>query len=202
MGFCLYNQVAVAAADALERGLERVAVVDWDLHHGNGTQAIFDADPRVLYVSTHAYPYYPGTGAVGEHGIDEAAGTKINIPLPHGAGDRAFLAAYQQVAVPALEAFEPELVLISCGWDSHARDPLGALAVSTEGYTAVAKLVLDAAERTLRRPARRRPRGRLRRARAGLLRAGALRAACSATNRRRTRSRVRGGRSSCPRSTR
>ena len=147
MGFCLYNQVAVAAADALARGLERVAVVDWDLHHGNGTQAIFDADPRVLYVSTHAYPYYPGTGAVGEHGIGEAAGTKINIPLPHGAGDRAFLAAYQQVAVPALEAFEPELVLVSCGWDSHARDPLGALAVSTEGYTAVAKLVLDAAER-------------------------------------------------------
>ena len=147
MGFCLYNQVAVAAADALASGIERVAVVDWDLHHGNGTQAIFDADPRVLYVSTHAYPYYPGTGAVAERGSGEAAGTKINIPLPHGAGDRAFLAAYRQVALPALEAFEPELVLVSCGWDSHARDPLGALAVSTEGYTAVAKFILAAAER-------------------------------------------------------
>ncbi len=147
MGFCLYNQVAIAAADALARGLERVAVVDWDLHHGNGTQAIFDADPRVLYVSTHAYPYYPGTGAVAEHGLGDAAGTKINIPLPHGAGDRAFRAAYQRVAVPALEAFQPQLVLVSCGWDSHARDPLGALAVSTEGYTAVAKLILEAAER-------------------------------------------------------
>ena len=147
MGFCLYNQVAVAAADALARGVERVAVVDWDLHHGNGTQAIFDADPRVLYVSTHAYPYYPGTGAVGERGSGEAAGTKINIPLPHGAGDRAFLAAYEQVALPALEAFRPQLLLVSCGWDSHARDPLGALAVSTEGYTAVARVIIDAAER-------------------------------------------------------
>ena len=147
MGFCLYNQVAVAAADALARGLERVAVVDWDLHHGNGTQAIFDADPRVLYVSTHAYPYYPGSGAVGERGRGEAVGTKINIPLPHGAGDRAFAAAYEQVAVPALEAFEPQFVLVSCGWDSHARDPLGALAVSTEGYTAVARLILEAADR-------------------------------------------------------
>ena len=147
MGFCLYNQVAIAAADALERGIERVAVVDWDLHHGNGTQAIFDADPRVLYVSTHAYPYYPGSGAVGERGLGEATGTKINIPLPRGAGDRAFLAAYQQVAVPALEAFEPQLVLVSCGWDSHARDPLGALAVSTEGYTTVARMILEAAER-------------------------------------------------------
>ncbi len=147
MGFCLYNQVAVAATDALASGLERVAVVDWDLHHGNGTQAIFDADPRVLYVSTHAYPYYPGTGAVAQHGTGEATGTKINIPLPHGAGDRAFLAAYQQVAVPALEAFEPQVVLVSCGWDSHARDPLGALAVSSEGYTAVARLILEAAER-------------------------------------------------------
>ena len=147
MGFCLYNQVAVAAANALARGVGRVAIVDWDLHHGNGTQAIFDADPRVLYVSTHAYPYYPGTGAVGDHGSGEAAGTKINIPLPHGAGDRAFLAAYRQVALPALAAFEPELVLVSCGWDSHARDPLGALAISTEGYTAVAKLILEATER-------------------------------------------------------
>ena len=147
MGFCLYNQIAVAAAHALASGAGRVAVVDWDLHHGNGTQAIFEADPRVLYVSTHAYPYYPGTGAVGERGTGEAAGTKINIPLPHGAGDRAFLAAYEHVAVPALDAFEPDLVLVSCGWDSHARDPLGALAVSTGGYTAAARLVLDAAER-------------------------------------------------------
>ena len=147
MGFCLYNQVAVAAAVALARGVERVAVVDWDLHHGNGTQAIFDAEPRLLYVSTHAYPFYPGSGAVEERGRGAAAGTKINVPLPHGAGDAAFLAAYERVAVPALERFEPGLVLVSCGWDSHARDPLGVLAVSTAGYTAVARLIVDAAAR-------------------------------------------------------
>ncbi len=147
MGFCLYNHVAVAAASALARGVERVAVVDWDLHHGNGTQDIFDAEPRLLYISTHAAPYYPGTGALEERGRGDAAGTKINVPLPPGAGDAAFLAAYEQVAVPALERFEPELVLVSCGWDSHARDPLGPLAVSTAGYTAVAKLIIDAAAR-------------------------------------------------------
>ena len=147
MGFCLTNHVAVAAASALARGLERVAVVDWDLHHGNGTQAIFDAEPRLLYISTHAAPYYPGTGAIEDRGRGAAAGTKVNVPLPHGAGDAAFLAAYEQVAVPALDRFQPELVLVSCGWDSHARDPLGPLAVSTAGYTAVARLMLDAATR-------------------------------------------------------
>ena len=147
MGFCLYNQVAVAAAAALARGVERVAVVDWDLHHGNGTQAIFDAEPRLLYVSTHASPYYPGSGAVEERGRGAAAGTKINVPLPHGAGDAAFRAAYERVAVPALERFQPALVLVSCGWDAHARDPLGPLAVSTAGYTAVARLIVDAAAR-------------------------------------------------------
>ena len=147
MGFCLFNQVAVAVAAALARGVERVAIVDWDLHHGNGTQAIFEDEPRVLYVSTHAYPFYPGTGSVDDRGLGEAAGTKINIPLPAGAGDAAFQAAYEQVAVPALEAFKPEIVFVSCGWDSHARDQLGPLAVSTAGYTAVARMIIDAAER-------------------------------------------------------
>ena len=147
MGFCLYNQVAVAAADALARGLERVAVVDW----GSASRQRHASDLRrrpARALREHArLPLLPGTGAVGERGRGEAAGTKINIPLPHGAGDRAFLAAYEQVAVPALEAFEPQFVLVSCGWDSHARDPLGALAVSTEGYTAVARLILEAADR-------------------------------------------------------
>ena len=147
MGFCLFNQVAVAVQAALDRGVERVAVVDWDLHHGNGTQAIFDDEPRVLYVSTHAYPFYPGTGAIEDRGVGAASGTMVNIPLPGGAGDAAFRAAYGQVAVPALEAFGPELVFVSCGWDSHARDQLGPLAVSTAGYTAVARMIVDAANR-------------------------------------------------------
>ena len=147
MGFCLLNNVAIAAADALARGMRRVAVVDWDVHHGNGTQAIFDDDPRVLYFSTHAAPFYPGTGAVSDSGSDEVRGTKLNAPLPPGTGDRGFVAAYEQVCIPALERFEPELILVSCGWDGHARDPLAPLEVSTEGYNRVAGLVIDAARR-------------------------------------------------------
>jgi acetoin utilization deacetylase AcuC-like enzyme len=145
MGFCLYNHIAVAATAALRSGVERLAIVDWDVHHGNGTQAAFDADPRVLYVSTHASPFYPGTGDVSETGSGEARGTKVNMPLPHGTGDRGFVAAYEQVAIPALERHAPQLVLISSGWDSHARDPLGTLNVTTAAYTRVASLVIDAA---------------------------------------------------------
>ncbi len=146
MGFCLLNNVAIAAAAALDAGLQRVAIVDWDVHHGNGTQAIFDADPRVLYFSTHASPYYPGTGRIEDSGIGWAKGTKLNAPLPHGTGDRGFVAAYEQVCIPALERFRPELVLVSSGWDAHARDQLAPLLVSTEGYTHVARLVRDAAD--------------------------------------------------------
>jgi len=148
MGFCLLNSVAIAAAHALEAGLERVAIVDWDVHHGNGTQAIFEDDPRVLYFSTHAGPFYPGTGAVTDSGRGDAAGTKLNAPLPAGTGDADFLAAYQQVCIPALEAFRPQLVIVSSGWDAHARDPLAPLLVSTDGYNRVAGLVIEAA-RTL-----------------------------------------------------
>jgi acetoin utilization deacetylase AcuC-like enzyme len=145
MGFCLLNNVAVATAAALDSGVERVAVVDWDVHHGNGTQAIVEAEPRVLYASTHAAPFYPGTGAVSDTGEGAARGTKLNIPLPAGTGDAGFVAAYEQAVLPALERFRPQLLLVSCGWDAHARDPLAPLAVSTAGYTAVARLVIEAA---------------------------------------------------------
>lgn len=147
MGFCLFNNVAIAAKQALRAGMERVAIVDWDVHHGNGTQAVFNNDPRVLYFSTHAYPFYPGTGDVEDTGIEMALGTKVNVPLPPGTGDHGFLAAYERIAVPALERFEPQIVLVSCGWDAHARDPLAPLNVTTDGYTRVAQLVLDAARR-------------------------------------------------------
>ena len=145
MGFCLLNNVAIAAAAALASGVERVAIVDWDVHHGNGTQAIFDADPRVLYFSTHAFPFYPGTGDVADAGIGEARGTKINVPLPAGTDAAGFVAAYERVAVPTIERFRPQLMLVSCGWDAHARDPLAPLAVTTDGYTRVARLVRDVA---------------------------------------------------------
>ena len=147
MGFCLYNNVAIAATAALRSGIERIAIIDWDVHHGNGTQAVFEDDPRVLYVSTHASPFYPGTGDVFETGGREARGTKVNIPLPHGTGDRGFIDAYEQVAVPAMERHQPQLVFISSGWDSHALDPLGTLQVSTAAYTHVAATVIDAARR-------------------------------------------------------
>ncbi len=146
MGFCLLNNVAIAVQAAFDAGLERVAVVDWDVHHGNGTQAIFDADPRLLYVSTHASPFYPMTGAIEETGSGDGAGTMINIPLPLGAGDAAFNAAYEQVVVPALDRFAPQLVLVSSGWDAHVRDPLGPLNVTTDGYTRAARRVMEAAD--------------------------------------------------------
>ena len=147
MGFCLLNNVAIAAARALAGGIERVAVVDWDVHHGNGTQEIFEAEPRVLYASTHAAPFYPGTGRSDETGRGEGRGTTLNLPLPAGTGDAGFVACYEQAVIPALARFEPELVLVSCGWDAHARDPLAPLRVSTAGYTRVARLVAEAAGR-------------------------------------------------------
>ena len=147
MGFCLLNNVAIAAAHALAAGVERVAVVDWDVHHGNGTQQIFEAESRVLYASTHAAPFYPGTGFAHEAGSGDARGTTLNLPLPAGTGDVGFVACYEQVVLPALERFRPELVLVSCGWDAHARDPLAPLRVSTAGYTHVARLVVEGAER-------------------------------------------------------
>jgi acetoin utilization deacetylase AcuC-like enzyme len=146
MGFCLLNNVAIAVQSAFASRLERVAVVDWDVHHGNGTQAIFDADPRLLYVSTHASPFYPGTGGYTHTGSGEATGTMVNIPLPHGAGDEAYDAAYERVVVPALERFAPQLVVVSCGWDGHVRDPLAPLNLTTEGYTNVARQVIEAAD--------------------------------------------------------
>ncbi len=146
MGFCLLNNVAIAAAAALARGLEHVAILDWDVHHGNGTQAIFDAEPRVFYASTHGSPLYPGTGDVHEIGIGPARGTKVNVPLAPGSGDRAILAAYRDLILPEMERFQPELVLVSCGWDAHTRDPLAMLNVTTEGYTEVARQVIEAAD--------------------------------------------------------
>ena len=137
MGFCLFNNVAVAAAHALQRGAARVAVVDYDVHHGNGTQWMFYEDPRVLYVSTHQYPFYPGTGAAGDVGRDKGLGFTLNVPLEAGATDADFLAVFRTLVVPVLEQFRPDLILISAGFDAHARDPLAGMRMSTEGYGAL-----------------------------------------------------------------
>jgi acetoin utilization deacetylase AcuC-like enzyme len=130
MGFCLFNNVAIGAAHALARGLERVAIVDFDVHHGNGSQAIFWNDPRVLYASTHEWPLYPGTGASGETG----AGNIVNAPLAPGSGSAEFRAAFRERLLPALQAFRPQLLLISAGFDAHALDPLADLNLDAEDF--------------------------------------------------------------------
>ncbi len=134
MGFCLYNNVAVAAAHALARGLSRVAIVDIDVHHGNGTQWIFYDDPRVLYVSTHQFPFYPGTGAADEVGHGAGAGFTVNVPLEAGATDADYALVYEAIVGPVLAQFDPELVIVSAGFDAHEQDPLASMRVSTAGY--------------------------------------------------------------------
>src|SRR5207302_244082 len=137
MGFCLYNNIAVAAAHAIARGLDRVAVVDIDVHHGNGTQWMFYDDPHVLYVSSHQYPFYPGTGAADEVGTGAGEGFTVNVPLEAGATDADYEVVYHEAVVPVLEEFSPQLVLVSAGFDAHERDPLGAMRLTTAGYAAV-----------------------------------------------------------------
>ncbi|MGH9329963.1 MAG: histone deacetylase family protein [Vicinamibacterales bacterium] len=147
MGFCLYNNVAIAAADALAAGASKVAVVDIDVHHGNGTQRMFYADPRVLYVSTHQYPYYPGTGAAHEVGDGPGRGFTVNVPLEAGATDADYRLVYDEVAGPVVESFTPDLLLVSAGFDAHERDPLAGMRVSTEGYAAIVHRLRAAADR-------------------------------------------------------
>ena len=145
MGFCLFNNIAVAAAALRAEGVARVAIVDIDVHHGNGTQRTFYEDPSVFYASTHQYPYYPGTGAEGETGAGAGRGFTLNVPLVAGTTDAPFQDAYESLIVPRLESFRPEIVLVSAGFDAHERDPLGGLRVSTNGYAAVVRLLGDAA---------------------------------------------------------
>ncbi|MEZ0469407.1 histone deacetylase family protein [Luteimonas sp. B3_2_R+30] len=131
MGFCLFNNIAVAAAHALDRhGLARVAIADFDVHHGNGTQAIFEHEPRVMYFSSHQYPLYPGTGARQERGI----GNIVNAPLPPGAGSRTFREAWRERLLPELDAFAPQLLFVSAGFDAHWRDPLAQMQLDAEDF--------------------------------------------------------------------
>ena len=138
MGFCLINNIGVGIAAAREKGLRRIAVLDFDVHHGNGTQHSFQDDPEVFYASTHQYPFYPGTGAAGERGVD---GNVVNVPLEMGSGDRLFLGAWEKKIGPALDAFRPQLLLVSAGFDAHHADPLAGLEVSTDGYRQLAQLI-------------------------------------------------------------
>jgi len=147
MGFCLFNGVAIAAAHARAAGLARVAIVDFDVHHGNGTQAAFYADPTVLFVSSHQYPYYPGTGAATEIGRAAGRGFTVNLPLEAGAGDADLDEAYRRIAVPVLNEFAPELVLVSAGFDAHQDDPLAALRMTPGGFATLTRLLVGVAGR-------------------------------------------------------
>ncbi|MDB4991531.1 MAG: Acetylspermidine deacetylase [Myxococcaceae bacterium] len=147
MGFCLLNNVAVGAAAALASGAERVAVLDWDVHHGNGTQAIFEDDPRVLFISLHQFPLYPGTGRSTEIGAGAGRGTTINVPLPAGATSRDYAATFKRVVLPALEQFKPDMLLLSCGFDAHRDDPLGGMLLTDEDYGAFTNLAFELSQR-------------------------------------------------------
>jgi acetoin utilization deacetylase AcuC-like enzyme len=147
MGFCLLNNVAVAAAAARARGAARVAIVDWDVHHGNGTQDIFWDDPTVQYLSVHQYPYDPGTGAPTEIGGPNAKGATVNVGLPGGSGDVEYAAVFDHVFLPALSKFQPDLILVSAGFDAFQHDPLAGMRVTHEGFAAMASRLRALADR-------------------------------------------------------
>ncbi len=147
MGFCLFNNVAVAARAAqVEHGLERILIVDWDVHHGNGTQHIFYTDPTVMYFSTHQYPYYPGTGSKEERGAGPGEGTTVNVPFPGGVGDEDYRLAFERLLVPLARRFRPDLIVVSAGYDPHWRDPLAAMEVTLTGFAHLTQILLHLAQ--------------------------------------------------------
>jgi len=149
MGFCLFNNIAVAANHAIQKhGLERVMIVDWDLHHGNGTQFSFYNSASVLYLSTHQYPYYPGTGALQEVGVGDGEGFTVNVPLPGGLGNTDYAAIFNDIIIPVGRAYNPQLILISAGFDIYHGDPLGSMAVGRPGFAYMTRSLVALAEET------------------------------------------------------
>jgi acetoin utilization deacetylase AcuC-like enzyme len=148
MGFCLFNNVAIAARYVQRKyGVTRVLIVDWDVHHGNGTQHSFEDDPSVLFFSTHQYPHYPGTGLVSERGTGAGEGLTINVPMEAGEGDDEYRAIFHKVLVPAADAFKPEFVIISAGFDAHKDDPLASMGLTEQGYAELTGIVAGIATR-------------------------------------------------------
>ncbi len=148
MGFCLFNNVAIAARYfQRHHGLARVLIVDWDVHHGNGTQHSFDEDPTVLFFSTHQFPHYPGTGRATETGRGQGEGTTINVPMEAGEGDEDYLAVFHKVLVPAADGFKPDVVIVSAGFDAHRDDPLASMGLTENGYAELTRIVAGIARR-------------------------------------------------------
>ena len=147
MGFCLFNNVAVAARHALAQpGIERIFIADFDVHHGNGTQDIFERDPQVFYFSTHEYPFYPGTGHWSEVGRGEGEGTVLNVPLPAGVGDAGYARVFRELVWPLARRFQPDLMLVSAGYDAHWQDPLAMMLLSLTGYAHLARELVGMAQ--------------------------------------------------------
>ncbi len=147
MGFCIFNNVALAAQVAhLVRRLERVAIVDFDVHHGNGTQDIFEEDAGVFYISTHQHPLYPGTGGLRETGRGKGKGYTLNLPLPAGVGDEGFNRLYREIIFPLLHRFQPQLLLISAGYDAHWNDPLSDMGLSLTGLARISQMLVEQAQ--------------------------------------------------------
>jgi acetoin utilization deacetylase AcuC-like enzyme len=148
MGFCLFNNVAIAARYLQRRhAMARVLIVDWDVHHGNGTQHTFENDPSVLFFSTHQYPFYPGTGRATETGDGRGAGATINVPMNVGEGDDTYREVFQKVLLPAADAFQPDFVIVSAGFDAHKDDPLASMGLTEEGYADLTRMVVSIARR-------------------------------------------------------
>lgn len=148
MGFCIFNNIAIAAEYAIKKcSIKRVAIVDFDVHHGNGTQHAFESRNDVLYISTHHYPFYPGSGSRVETGIGPGKGFTLNIPLEAESGDAEFIHAFTTEVIPKLEFFNPQLILVSAGYDIHNSDPLGGMSVTTDGVKSIAKLLVNAAKK-------------------------------------------------------
>lgn len=148
MGFCIFNNIAVGAAYAIEKkGVGKVAIIDWDVHHGNGTQKMFYNSDKVLYISLHQFPHYPGSGSERETGMAQGEGCNINLPMPSGAGDEEYRKAFEKRISPALEEFVPDLIFISAGFDAHRNDPLAGINLSTEFYGEMTSIIRSAANR-------------------------------------------------------
>ena len=148
MGFCLFNNIAILARYLQgQHGLDKILILDWDVHHGNGTQHTFEEDPSVLYVSLHQYPFYPGTGAASETGIGCGKGATLNCPMPAGSGDEDYCAAFREKILPKIGEFKPEAVLISAGFDAHAQDPLAHIQLSTGFFAWLSERMMETADK-------------------------------------------------------
>jgi acetoin utilization deacetylase AcuC-like enzyme len=148
MGFCIFNNIAVAAADLVEWGsLERITIVDWDVHHGNGTESIFIGDDKVQYISMHQYPHYPGTGHADTVGTGRGTGYNVNIPMGTGAGDKDYLEIFRRRVIPAIDEYKPQFILISAGFDAHGDDPLSGTLLTSAAFGTMTKLLKEAAAR-------------------------------------------------------